>query len=83
MLRRYTVLRTTGPNGVPARYDTTQPPGTVIKHPVNGHPQRFELTDVPLGDFSYVAEPLDHLWKGPPVLRHFHRNRRETSKSTS
>ncbi|MFJ6558163.1 hypothetical protein ACIQNT_38990 [Streptomyces luteogriseus] len=61
MLRRYTLLRTTGPNGVPAQYDTTRPPGTVITHPVNGHPQRFELTDVPFGDGSFVAEPVDYL----------------------
>lgn len=60
MLRRYTLLRTTGPNGVPAQYDTTRPPGTVITHPVNGHPQRFELTDVPLGDGTFAAEPFDH-----------------------
>ncbi|MFC8408047.1 hypothetical protein ACFUG9_31385 [Streptomyces griseoincarnatus] len=61
MLRRYTLLRTTGPNGVPAHYDTTLPPGTVITSSVDGHPQRFELTDVPFGDGSFVAEPLDHL----------------------
>jgi hypothetical protein len=60
MLRRYTLLRTTGPDGIPAQYATTRPTGTVIACRVNGHPQRFELTDVPLADGTFVAEPLDY-----------------------
>lgn len=62
ILRRYTLLRTVGPDGAPDHYETTRPPGTVITHRVvGGHPQRFELTDVPLGDGTFAAEPLDHL----------------------
>ncbi|MFV8133191.1 hypothetical protein [Streptomyces syringium] len=57
-LRRYTLLRTTGPDGSPVHYTTTRPPGSVITHPVDGHPLDFELTDFPLGDGTYAAEPL-------------------------
>ncbi|MFF2305969.1 hypothetical protein ACFVVP_26105 [Streptomyces sp. NPDC058128] len=57
-LRRYTLLRTTGPDGTPVYYASTRPPGTVVTHPVDGHPQPFELTDIPLGDGTYAAEPL-------------------------
>ncbi|MFD9633682.1 hypothetical protein [Streptomyces violascens] len=59
VLRRYTLLRTAGPDGAPDQYETTRPPGTVITHRIGGHPQRFELTDVPLGDGTYAAEPFD------------------------
>ncbi|MFI1285154.1 hypothetical protein ACH4U5_31095 [Streptomyces sp. NPDC020858] len=55
MLRRYTLLRTSGPG----QYDTTRPGGTVITHHIDGRTQRFELTDVPLGDGTYAAEPID------------------------
>ncbi|GAA1918778.1 hypothetical protein GCM10009837_50030 [Streptomyces durmitorensis] len=55
----YTLLRTTGSDGAPDRYETTRPPGTVITHRVDGFPQRFELTDAPLGDGTFAAEPLD------------------------
>ncbi|MEV7616157.1 hypothetical protein [Streptomyces sp. NPDC089799] len=58
--RRYTLLRTAVGGGTPDQYETTRPPGTVITYRVNGHPQRFELTDAPLGDGTYAAEPLDH-----------------------
>ncbi|WP_329127194.1 hypothetical protein [Streptomyces sp. NBC_01465] len=61
MLRRYTLLRTAGQDGTPDQIPTTQPPGTVITHLVGGCPQRFELTDAPLGDGTYAAEPLDYL----------------------
>ena len=61
VLRRYTLLRTAGPEGVSGQYETTRPAGTVIVHRVNGSPQRFELTDVPLGDGTFAAEPLDAL----------------------
>jgi hypothetical protein len=61
MLRRYTLLRSTGPDGTPYRYETTRPTGTVITHRVDGLSQCFELTDVPLGDGTFAAEPLDHL----------------------
>ncbi|MFJ4008004.1 hypothetical protein ACIPWL_31810 [Streptomyces sp. NPDC090023] len=60
-LRHYTLLRTVGPDGAPQQYETTRPTGTVITHRVDGRPQRFELTDVPLGDGTFAAEPLDHL----------------------
>ncbi|MFD0210006.1 hypothetical protein ACFVH9_12940 [Streptomyces hirsutus] len=61
-LRRYTLLRTAGAHGSPEQYETTWPTGTVITHRVDGgHPQRFELTDVPFGDGTYAAEPLDYL----------------------
>ncbi|MFI9155685.1 hypothetical protein [Streptomyces sp. NPDC053367] len=59
-LRRYTLLRTVGPHGVPEQYETTRPTGTVITHRVDGRPQRFELTDAPLGDGTFAAEPVDH-----------------------
>ncbi|WP_405438486.1 hypothetical protein OG373_13785 [Streptomyces avidinii] len=54
-LRRYTLLRTCGPG----QYDTTRPSGTVITHHIDGRTQRFELTDVALGDGTYAAEPID------------------------
>ncbi|MEU3891328.1 hypothetical protein [Streptomyces sp. NPDC029041] len=60
-LRRYTLLRTSGPDGAPEQYETTRPAGTVIVHRVDGLSQRFELTDVPLGDGTFAAEPFDHL----------------------
>ncbi|WP_216353435.1 hypothetical protein [Streptomyces sp. JHA26] len=55
MLRRYTLLRT------PGQYETTRPAGTVITRQVDGQPQYFELTDVPLGDGTFAAEPLGSL----------------------
>jgi hypothetical protein len=61
MLRRYTLLRTGGPDLAPVRFETTRPAGTVITRQVDGHPRYFELTDVPLGDGTFAAEPLDHL----------------------
>ncbi|MFE6770133.1 hypothetical protein ACFVFD_14325 [Streptomyces fimicarius] len=58
--RCYTLLRTAGAHGSPEQYETTWPTGTVITHRVDGgHPRRFELTDVQLGDGTYAAEPLD------------------------
>lgn len=60
MLRHYTFLRTTDRDGRPARYETALPTGTVITHRAgDGSPQRFKLTDVPMGDGTYAAEPLD------------------------
>ncbi|MET8218078.1 hypothetical protein [Streptomyces hirsutus] len=61
VLRCYTLLRTVGPDGAPDQYETTRPTGTVITHRVDSRPQRFELTDVPLGDGTFAAEPLDYL----------------------
>ena len=61
MLRRYTLLRTANVDGTSKQYVTTRPPGKVITCRVEGHPRRFELTDAPLGDGTYAAEPLDHL----------------------
>ncbi|MEU6601990.1 hypothetical protein [Streptomyces flaveolus] len=60
MLRRYTLLRSVGPDGAPCQYETTRPTGTVITYRVNGQSQRFELTDAPLGDGTFAAEPVDH-----------------------
>ncbi|MFG2719752.1 hypothetical protein ACGFW5_15850 [Streptomyces sp. NPDC048416] len=57
-LRDYTLLRTTGPDGAPVHYTTTRPHGSVITHQIDGRPRDFELTDLPLGDGTYAAEPL-------------------------
>ncbi|MCC2274913.1 hypothetical protein LKL35_05610 [Streptomyces sp. ET3-23] len=61
VLRRFSLLGTTGADGTPLYYETTQPPGSVVTRRVGSLPQRFELTDAPLGDGTYAAEPLDHL----------------------
>jgi hypothetical protein len=60
VLHRYTLLRTAGPDGTPYQYETTRPTGTVITHRVNGQSLRFELTDAPVGDGTFAAEPFDH-----------------------
>lgn len=61
VLRRFSLLGTTGADGTPLYYETTRPPGCVVTRRVGGLSQRFELTDAPLGDGTYAAEPLDHL----------------------
>lgn len=57
-VRHYTLLRTLGSDGRPVQYLTTRPPGSVITHSIQGRPRDFELTDLPLGDGTYAAEPL-------------------------
>ncbi|MGW6742803.1 hypothetical protein ACWGDX_19125 [Streptomyces sp. NPDC055025] len=61
VLRRFSLLGTTGTDGTPLYFETTRAPGSVITRRVGSLPQRFELTDAPLGDGTYAAEPLDHL----------------------
>lgn len=61
VLRRFSLLGTTGADGTPLYYETTRAPGSVITRRVGSLSQRFELTDAPLGDGTYAAEPLDHL----------------------
>ncbi|GAV43840.1 hypothetical protein [Streptomyces acidiscabies] len=61
VLRRFRLLGTAGADGTPLYYETTRAPGSIVTRRVDGLPQRFELTDAPLGDGTYAAEPLDHL----------------------
>ncbi|MFF1764688.1 hypothetical protein [Streptomyces sp. NPDC058249] len=57
--RRYTLLGTVGTDGHPMQHATTRPPGTVIRVMVDGHRERFELTNVKVPDGTYAAEPMD------------------------
>ncbi|MCL7429824.1 hypothetical protein [Streptomyces sp. YS415] len=57
--RRFTLLETTHISGETVQITTTRPAGTVITYRSDDHAERFELTDIPLGDGTYVAEPLD------------------------
>ncbi|MFI5803492.1 hypothetical protein [Streptomyces sp. NPDC051561] len=61
VLRRFSLLGTTGADGAPLHYETTRATGSVITHRIGSLSRRFELTDAPLGDGTYAAEPLDHL----------------------
>ncbi|MBC9714463.1 hypothetical protein H9Y04_18035 [Streptomyces sp. TRM66268-LWL] len=61
VLRRFSLLGTTGADGSPLYYETTLAPGSVITRRIGSLSQRFELTDAPIGDGTYAAEPLDHL----------------------
>nr|WP_239105773.1 hypothetical protein [Streptomyces sp. SID8014] len=61
VLRRFSLLGTTGTDGTPLHYETTRAPGSVVIRRIGSLSQRFELTDAPLGDGTYAAEPLDHL----------------------
>ncbi|MCW8216105.1 MULTISPECIES: hypothetical protein [Streptomyces] len=61
VLRRFSLLGTADAGGTPLYYETTRAPGSVVTRRVGSLPQRFELTDAPLGDGTYAAEPLDHL----------------------
>ncbi|AXG79054.1 hypothetical protein [Streptomyces paludis] len=61
VLRRFSLLGTIGADGTPLHFETTRAPGSVITRRVGSLSQRFELTDAPLGDGTYAAEPLDHL----------------------
>ncbi|MFE3830573.1 hypothetical protein [Streptomyces sp. NPDC059092] len=56
--KRYTLLGTSGDCG-PVQLTSTRPPGTVVTWLISGHRERFELTDVPLCDGTFAAEPVD------------------------
>ncbi|MET8826506.1 hypothetical protein ABZX40_28265 [Streptomyces sp. NPDC004610] len=61
VLRRFSLLGTIGADGSPLYYETTRALGSIVIRRVGGLSRRFELTDAPLGDGTYAAEPLDHL----------------------
>ncbi|MBY8882892.1 hypothetical protein [Actinacidiphila acidipaludis] len=50
----------TSPAGGAAQIASGLPVGTTVVHVVEGRVLRFVLTDTPLFDGSYVAEPLGH-----------------------
>ncbi|WP_226487484.1 hypothetical protein [Streptomyces parvulus] len=56
---RYTLLNSADADGNPVLHVTTRRAGTVIRRYVGRGPERFELTSTPLGDGTYVAEPID------------------------
>ncbi|MZD20281.1 MULTISPECIES: hypothetical protein [Streptomyces] len=58
-VRRYTMLNSVDADGNPVLHVTTRRAGTVIRRDVGRGPERFELTSKPMGDGTYVAEPLD------------------------
>ncbi|MFF2438857.1 hypothetical protein ACFVU4_32680 [Streptomyces sp. NPDC058107] len=58
-LRRYTLLGITTGDGTPTHLLSTRPAGSIVAHQVDGRTERFELTDVPLYDGTFAAEPLD------------------------
>ncbi|MGI5397770.1 hypothetical protein [Streptomyces sp. CA-251251] len=58
-VRRFTLLRTEDADGTPVRFETTRPAGTRITPWIDGRQRLYELTDVPLEDGTYAAEPLD------------------------
>lgn len=58
-VRRYTLLNSPDADGNPVLHVTTRRAGTVIRRDVGSGPERFELTGTPMGDGTYVAEPLD------------------------
>lgn len=58
-VRRYTLLNSADSDGNPVLHVTTRRAGTVIRRDVGRGPERFELTNTPMGDGTYVAEPLD------------------------
>ncbi|MFF8681141.1 hypothetical protein ACF07F_24815 [Streptomyces sp. NPDC015237] len=57
--RRFTLLETTQDNGGTVQITTTRPAGTVITYRSDDLIERFELTDIPLHDGSFAAEPVD------------------------
>ncbi|MFI6864430.1 hypothetical protein ACIBKZ_31835 [Streptomyces sp. NPDC050421] len=61
VLRRFSLLGTTGADGSLRHHETTRAPGSVVTLRFGDLSQRFELTDSPLSDGTYAAEPLDHL----------------------
>ncbi|MFF5960391.1 hypothetical protein [Streptomyces luteogriseus] len=61
VLRRFSLLGTTGADGGPVQYETTRAPGSVITRRIGSLSHRFELTEAPIGDGTFAAEPLDHL----------------------
>lgn len=65
VLRRFSLLGTTGADSALLQHETTRAPGSVVTLRFGDLSQRFELTDAPLGDGTCAAEPLDHhLWDG-------------------
>ncbi|MER8188164.1 hypothetical protein [Kitasatospora sp. NPDC094015] len=58
-VRTYTFLGTLTAGGRPVRRATTRPAGSVTTLTIDGHTQNFQLTDIPLGDNTFAAEPLD------------------------
>lgn len=56
--RWYTLLNVTAPGGGAAKIASALPVGTTVVHVVEGRVLRFVLTDTPLFDGSYLAEPL-------------------------
>ncbi|MFC9752356.1 hypothetical protein [Streptomyces sp. NPDC056921] len=61
VLRRFSLPGTTGADGCLLHHETTRAPGSVATLRFGDLSQRFELTDAPLGDGTYAAEPLDQL----------------------
>ncbi|MGW5354191.1 hypothetical protein ACWERV_27175 [Streptomyces sp. NPDC004031] len=56
--RTYTLLTTRSSSGGPERIASPLPAGTTVVHLVNGETNRFILTETPLFDGSYLAEPI-------------------------
>ncbi|MEU9662880.1 hypothetical protein [Streptomyces chartreusis] len=59
-VRRYTVLNQADPSGNPIVLSTTYPAGSVVTLDLGtGGTERIRLTDAPLSDGTYAAEPMD------------------------
>ncbi|WP_043183265.1 hypothetical protein [Streptomyces sp. NRRL F-5123] len=56
--RTYTLLTTKSSSGGPERIVSPLPAGTTVVHLIDGETTRFVLTDTPLFDGSYLAEPI-------------------------
>ncbi|MFC9288045.1 hypothetical protein [Streptomyces sp. NPDC057052] len=56
--RRFTLLETTHISGKTVQITTTRPAGTVITYRFDDRTERFELTDIPLHDGTFAAEPV-------------------------
>ncbi|MGY5099449.1 hypothetical protein [Streptomyces sp. 900105245] len=61
VVRRYGLLGTADVDGALLHHETTRAPGTVVTRRIRGQVRRFELTDAPLGDGTFAAEPVDDL----------------------
>jgi hypothetical protein len=57
--RRVTLLGTVTNSGEPVQLTTTRPAGTTITYQTGGLVETFELTDVPLYDGTFAAEPVN------------------------
>ncbi|MEV7190699.1 hypothetical protein AB0N81_02670 [Streptomyces sp. NPDC093510] len=55
VLRCYTLLSTTDPDGRPAQRLSAHPSGHSVIFLVDGRPQRYLLTETPLHDGSFIA----------------------------